>query len=117
MRREVVIGTEQELGEERVDGARMWYMVETNNFYILNMEMFDIKIYIYKDSPDGKEMDRWLSQEENRDNERVQKKALELLLPRLTIEEFFEVIDKEKSASWEGGYKKAQYDIRKALGI
>lgn len=42
---------------------------------------------------------------------------LELLLPRLTVEEFFEIIDKEKSASWEGGYKKAQYDIRKALGI
>lgn len=42
---------------------------------------------------------------------------LELLLPRLTINEFFEIIDNEKSSSWNEGYKKAQSDIRNALGL
>ena len=117
MRREVVIGTEQ---EPIFNATCMWYGADASEnyvYYILNLEIMNVRIYVYKNSSYGTELGRWLSQEENRDNDCVQKKALELLLPRLTVEEFFEVIDKAKSASWDEGYRKAQYDIRKALGI
>ena len=54
---------------------------------------------------------------ENRNNKSVQRKALELLLPRLSVDEFFKIIDKEKKLSWDNGYSQAQYDIRKSLGL
>lgn len=117
MNKEIVIGADI----KPIFNARcMWYMgdaSENSVFYILNSDIFDARIYIYKDSKDGEEIDEWLSQEENRNNDSVQRKALEYLLPRLTIDEFFEVINKEKSSSWNEGYKKAQYDIKKALGF
>lgn len=90
---------------------------ENSVFYILNSDITDTRIYIYKDSKEGEEIEGWLSHEENRNNASVQRKALELLLPRLTINEFFEIIDNEKFTSWNEGYKKAQSDIRNALGL
>ena len=117
MSKEIVIGT----NIKHIFSAKcMWYMgdaSENSIFYILDSDITDTRIYIYKKSKEGDEIGEWLSHEENRNNNSVQKKALELLLPRLTVDEFFEIIDKEKSASWNDGYKKAQYDIRKVLGL
>ena len=90
---------------------------ENSVFYILDSDITNTRIYIYKKSQEGEEIGKWLASEENRNNDSVQRKALELLLPRLTVDEFFEIIDKEKNSSWSSGYKKAQYDIRIALGF
>lgn len=117
MNREIVIGA----NVKPIFNSRcMWYRgdaSENSVFYILNSDITDTRIYIYKNSKEGEEIKEWLSHEENRNNDSVQKKAIELFLPRLTVNEFFGIIDKEKSSSWNDGYKKAQYDIRKALGV
>ena len=117
MSKEIVIGADV---KPIFNSRCMWYFgdaSENSVFYILNSDITDTRIYIYKSSKEGEEIGKWLSKEENRNNDSVQKKALELLLPRLTIDEFFGIIDKEKSSSWNDGYKKAQCDIRKALGL
>ena len=117
MSKEIVIGADV---KPVFNSISLWYMgdaKENTAFYILVLNILDMRIYIYKNSKEGKEMAEWLSCENNRNNDSVQQKALELVLPRLTTDDFFEVIDKVKSSSWEEGYAKAQYDIRKALGL
>lgn len=117
MEREIVIGADV---KPIFNSICMWRCADASEnsvFYILNSDITDTRIYIYKDSKEGEEIGKWLSHEENRNNNSVQRKALELMLPRLTTDEFFGIIDKEKSSSWNDGYRKAQYDIRKALGI
>lgn len=116
MAKEIVIGADV---EPIFNSRCMWYwgdVSENSVFYILNSDITDTRIYIYKNSKEGEDIKEWLSHEENRNNDSVQKKAIELLLPRLTIDDFFEIIEKEKNISWDEGYKKAQYDIRKAIG-
>jgi hypothetical protein len=88
----------------------LWYIAdvsENSEFYILRSDILDTRIYVYKDSAEGKEMAEWLSHEENRNNSSVQKKAIELMLPRLTVDEFFKVIEREKNAFSKSGYRKA----------
>lgn len=117
MRKEIVIGANI---EPNFNAKCMWYFgdaSENSTFFILNSDITDTRIYIYKKSKEGEEIGEWLSKKENRNNDSVQRKALELLLPRLTVNEFFEIIEKEKQFSWNDGYKKAQSDIQKALGF
>lgn len=90
---------------------------ENSKFYILNSDILETRIYICKDSTEGKEIAEWLSQEENRNNNSVQRKAIEIMLPRLTVDEFLSVIEKEKKSSAEQGYRNAQRDIRCVLGL
>lgn len=115
--KEITIGT----NIEPIFNSRcMWYFgdaSENSLFYILNERMSDTRIYIYKESDEGIMIQEWLSHEENRNNKSVQLKALELLLPRLSVDEFLGVIDKEKDLAWLAGYRQAQCDIRKTLGL
>ena len=117
MEKEIVIGTNI---KPIFNSIAMWYYgdaAENSLFYILKEPMSDTRIYIYKESDEGMAIKEWLSHEENRNNKSVQRKALELILPRLSVDEFFEIINKEKNLSWNNGYEQARYDIRKALGV
>ena len=117
MSKEIVIGEDI---KPIFTSIALWYygdVSENTVFYVFNSYITDTRIYIYKKSKEGEEIEEWLSLEENRNNDSVQRKALEILLPRLTVDEFLGIIDKEKSISWNNGYKKAQHDIRKALGL
>ena len=117
MSKEIVIGADV---KPIFDSISLWCMgdaKENTVFYILASNILDMRIYIYKNSEEGKEIGKWLSCKDNRNNDSVQRKALELVLPRLTVDDFLGVIDKERTFSWEEGYTKAQYDIRKALGL
>lgn len=115
MRKEIVIGTDL---HPLFNSTCMWYFGDASQnklFYILCSD--HAIVYIYKDSPEGKEMEEWLSVQENRNNDSVHKKMLEFLLPRMSPDEFAEILDMEKKSSWNDGYKQAQYDIKKALGL
>jgi len=90
---------------------------ENSVFYIFNDKLSDIRIYVYKESDEGAAIKEWLSIKENRNDDSVQRKAIELLLPRLSVDDFLEIINKERKSSWDDGYEQAQYDIRKALGL
>ena len=117
MSKEIVIGTDI---EPIFSSIALWYfgdISENSLFYILKSYITDTRIYVFKKSQEGKEIEEWLSCEENSNNYSVQRKALELLLPRLSVDDFLKIIDKEKSISWDDGYKKAQHDIRKVLGL
>lgn len=117
MTKEIVMGANV---EPNFNSIAMWYYgdaSENSLFYILKERLSDTRIYIYKESDDGVAIKEWLSDEKNRNNESVQRKALELLLPRLSVDDFFEIIDKEKKLSWDNGYRQAQYNIRNVLGL
>ncbi len=90
---------------------------ENSMFYILNEGMSDTRIYIYKESDEGAAIKEWLSCEENRNNASVQRKALELLLPLLSVDEFLKIVVNERKMAYKDGYNSAQYGIRKALGL
>ena len=118
MRKEIAIGTDAK--PTSCWEKHMWYKgnaSEDNEFYILYLNRFDLRICICKDSKEGEDIRNWLSQEENRDNDSVERKAIELLLPYLTVDDFFEIISNEIAKSFNNGYEKAKRDIRKALGI
>lgn len=114
---ELVIGTTK---PSKFNSHCMWYgadVSENSMYYILNCDITDTRIYIYKDSKEGAEIKEWLLKEENQNNESVQRKAVSIMLKHLSVDEFFKILDREKQYSWEDGYKKAQKDIRKALGF
>lgn len=115
MDKEIVIGTDLKPVNNSIC---LWYFghaSENTAFYILRSDY--AIVYIYKDSPEGKDIEEWLSIEENRNNDSVDKKVLEYLLPRMSVYEFLELIDREKKSSFDFGYRQAKRDIRKALGI
>lgn len=90
---------------------------ENSVFYIFDEKLSGIRIYVYKESDEGEAIKEWLSIKENRNDDSVRRKAIELLLPRLSVDDFLEIINKERKSSWDDGYEQAQYDIRKALGL
>lgn len=117
MVREIVIGANI---EPIFNSIALWKWGDASQnpvFYILKERLSDTRIYIYKESDEGKKIKEWLSCEENRNNESVQHKAFELLLPYLSVDHVLEIINNEKEVSYSQGYEQAQYDIRKALGI
>ncbi len=115
MNKEIVIGTDL---KPLHNSTCMWYFGHASQnklFYILRSDY--ATVYIYKDSQEGKEIGEWLSVEKNRKNDRVHEKVLEYLLPRISVEEFVEMLDIEKRLSWDEGYRWARHKIRSALGI
>lgn len=85
--------------------------------YCLHNEIVPMTLYVLKDSDEGRHITDWIKNEENCNNDAVRKKALELMLPRLTTEEFISIIEQAQHSSYEQGYKQAKADIRKVLGI
>ena len=115
--KEIVIGADI---KPDYNSVSLWYFgdaSENSLFYILNENMSDTRIYIYKESDEGAAIKEWLSYKENRDNDSVQRKALELLIPRLSVEEFLAIVKEQKKLAYKAGYHQAQYNIRGALGL
>lgn len=115
--KEIVIGADI---EPIFNSTNLWYFgdaAENSVFYILKESMSDTRIYVCKESDEGAAIKEWLSHKENRNNASVQRKALELLLPRLSVDEFLAIVVNEKKKSYKDGYNSAQYEIRKALGL
>lgn len=90
---------------------------ESSKFYIFCNELFDVQVYIIKGSPEAKELETWLSNENNRNNESVQEKSFEYIIPKLTVNDILEMVKVQKEHSHYEGYKDAQFDIRRALGL
>ena len=85
MMKEIVIGADV---EPIFNSIALWPWADVSQnsmFYIFMEGLSDTRVYIYKKSEEGKNIEEWLSCEENRNNESVQRKALELLLPHLSV--------------------------------
>lgn len=115
--KEIVIGADV---EPIYNSICLWYFgdaSENSVFYILNEPMSETRVYIYKESDEGEEIKEWLSHQENQNNYDVHRKALEYVLPRLSVDEFLEIIAKENNLAYDRGYRQAQYSVKKALGL
>lgn len=120
MRHSIIIGADEK--EVRLPCCHfcLWHgadISESSVSYCLHNGIIPTSLYILKDSYEGKCITDWLENEENCNNESVRKKALELMLPRLTTEEFINIIEQAQHLSYEQGYKQAKSEIRKALEI
>ena len=77
----------------------------------------NVWIHVLKNSKEGQMFKEWIEDENNQNRQSVERKAVELLLPLMDVEDFFKIIDREKDSSWSAGYREAQDDIRRALGL
>lgn len=85
--------------------------------YNFDCKIMNVEIHIFKDSEEGIKFKEWIEDKNNQNRQSVEHMAIKLLLPLMNVEDFFGIIDKEKNSSWNAGYRKAQYDIRRALGL
>lgn len=117
MRKEIVIGGNK---APNYNGRILWTgaeVSENNDFYIFHQREFNYCIFVVKESDFGKTISDWIKHEDNRNNSSVRAKYIEMLLPRITPEEFTNIIENKKAVAYRNGYADAQRDIRKALGI
>lgn len=116
--KEVVIGSDK---KPNFNSVSLWNgapISENNYFYILESNVIiNIRLYVTKESEEGRKLKEWLLIESNRNKQSVYDKALELMIPYLTIDDLYSSFDSKIKEAWNGGYKKAQCDIRKVLGI
>ncbi len=116
MRREIVIGTTD--AKPNFNSICLWHNADASEnavFYIFCMNVPDITVYIYKDSEIGGEIAEWLSHDENRNNESVQRKAFSLILPHLTYDEFVNAIAEIEKKAWQKGYNDGQRELRDTI--
>lgn len=120
MRHEIIIGTNKKEVQLPICHTCLWLCADisqSNISYCLHNKVIPITLYVIKDSSEGRCITEWIKNEENRNNESVGKKALELILPKLTIEELMTVLENVRNESYADGYKQAQANIRQALGL
>lgn len=120
MRHSIVIGTNEKEIRLPVAHICLWSnsnISQSSVSYCLHNHIIPITLYVLKDSDEGKDITNWIENEENRNNVSVEKMAMELLLPRMKTEELVEILEIARNQSYEEGYKQAQTDIRKALGM
>lgn len=116
MKREIVIGTTDI--KPNFNSICLWHNADAFEkavFYIFCMNVPDITVYIYKDSEIGEEIAEWLSHDENRNNESVQRKAFSLILPHLTYDEFVNAIAEIEKNAWQKGYNDGQRELRDTM--
>lgn len=120
MRYSIVIGTDEKEVILPWCHTCLWHRAnisQSNVSYCLHNQIVPITLYVLKDSDEGRHITDWIQNEENCNDDAVSKKALELMLPRLTPEEIISVIERAQHLSYEQGYKQAKADIREVLGI
>ena len=120
MRHQIIIGTNGKEVKLPICHTCLWSCADISQSYVsycLHNKVIPITLYVLKDSDEGREITDWIKIEENRNNESVNKKTLELILPRLTVEELMIVLKNERNRSYDDGYRQAQADIRQALGL
>lgn len=119
MRNKIIIGTDKE-SHEPYCGVFSWEnspISENNSFYLLHNKTIKTKLYVYKDSEEGQKLREWLENEENRNNESINRKALELLSSHMEADEVVNIYDIKEEEGYKRGYADAQRDMRRALGI
>lgn len=119
MHKHIVIGTDKQV-DQALGGICPWKnanISENDSFYSLDNETIGTKLYIYKDSDEGRDLQTWLDNEDNRNNHSINKKALELMSSQLQPNEIVEIYDIKEEEGYAKGYADAQRDIRKALGL
>lgn len=119
MRNKIIIGEHNE-NNIPSGGMCIWKnadISENDLFYLLHNKTIKTKLYVSKDSEEGQSLKEWLENEENRNNESVNRKALELLSSHMEANEVMQVYDIKEEEGYARGYADAQRDIRKALGI
>lgn len=119
MRDKIIIGTER---EENIpsNNVCIWKnadISENDSFYVLHNKTVKTKVYVSKDSVEGKDLTEWLGNEDNKNNDSVNKKALELISSYIDASEIMSIYDIKEEEGYVRGYADAQRDIRKALGI
>lgn len=91
-------------------------IAQSQTFYTLREKTAGISIYVYKESPEGEAISKWI-EECMYDDSDVHRKALELLLPRLDTETFMHILKRHTEDAYQQGQKAARKAIRTALGI
>lgn len=91
-------------------------IAQSQIFYSLREKASGINIYVYKQSPEGEAISKWL-EECMYDDSDVYRKALELLLPRLDIDTFLHIIETHTNEAYKQGQNDARKAMRIALGI
>jgi len=119
MRNKIIIGEHNE-NNIPSGGICIWKnadISENDSFYLLHDKTIKTKLYVSKDSEEGQSLKEWLENEENRNNESVNRKALELLSSQMEANEITQIYDIKEEEGYKRGYADAQRNIRKALGI
>ena len=117
--KQITIGTDKNIDSIQ-GGIHPWKdanISENDSYYTLTTDVIDSKLYVYKDSDDGRALQDWLNNEDNRNNDSINKKALELISSQLQPNEIVEIYDIKEEKGYAKGYADAQRDIRKALGL
>lgn len=90
---------------------------ENSKFYILENKLFDYRIYLVKESEEGRAIRIWLSKDENKNNESVDNKSLNYIMPFITKDDIIEKLKIRYDQGFKRGYEKSQREIRKAIGL
>lgn len=116
--KEIVIGSDK---QPNFNSMTLWEWApisENSIFYILENDLFEnIILYVDKNSNEGEDLKKWLDIDTNRNKQSVYEKALELLIPWLSTEDLYEAFTVKSKKAHEYGYRRAQINICKALGI
>lgn len=87
------------------------------DFYIIKNQVFITYVCVIKKSPEGKELRAWLNDPQHLNNTAIQSLSLKWVMPTLVGEDITQLVVRTQEQSFEAGYKKAQFDIRRALGV
>lgn len=90
---------------------------ENSKFYILENNSFGYRLFIVKESEEGVAIQQWISKEENRNNDSVENKSLEFLLPFLNKDDIIQELKNRYECGFKKGYEQSQREIRKAIGL
>jgi len=85
--------------------------------YIININKFNIKIYVINGCKEFNELKDLLSNILSIDNESIYKFIMTLAIHCSSDDEIFNIIKNTETEFFDKGYKKAQDDMKKVLGI
>ena len=115
----IIIGRDN-IGINGYMTASLWAygdLSQNSSFYKIRNELFDVEIFIFKGSKEADKLEKWIENKENLNNEAVESKALEYILPRITSKDIQRMVEEQKELAFEQGRRANQLEIQKALGI
>ena len=87
---------------------------ENEIFFYLKNKVFDCSFYISKKCDDGKALEKIVK---TKDNDLVEEFSNNLAMKYLNYRDILILLEETEVYAFENGYKSAQKDIRKALGL
>lgn len=91
-------------------------VTENGDSYMIRNTEYQYDVFVLKNSEQAKEFEILLENNKGND-EFFDNYSTTLLLRHLTLDGFKELLKEKQEESFKKGYKKAQSDIRKALGL